>query len=178
MRNVKRTILVVLMSYIAFFAPWRLMWLVANVAVAKSGLTRVSDRTDKYWETRDLERVLTHNNWKVHYVPSVVLMIVSGMPGVELYGLTDTKTRDIYIADELSWNGRYATLAHEGGHAFATGALDEAEEEGFAEAVAFLVCHDGAKEHARYLAPIKLKAALAIIAYWPEIYAAADRLEW
>jgi hypothetical protein len=168
--------IVLLIAFVVQQAPWRLMVLAGETLVVHPGLTRVKDGVDKYWDCLNLEHRLMRDAYSVTYAPGAVVSLVGNM-GESLYGLTDPQARFIMIADELRWNERLAVLAHEGGHTLEPGGLSMSQGEAFAESVAMLVSHDGFREHARYLSSIRLTAIVTMIAYWPEIYRAADHLE-
>lgn len=168
----KRGVLAFLILMIFAHAPWKLMALAAETLVLHPGATRVSHENDQYWETMALYSRLTGMGWRVTVADELVSP--DGMPA---YGLTNTGTHEIEIDQTLSWNARYAVLAHEGGHTFQPSYATRAQGEVFAEAVATLVCHDGIREHARYLSLYKTDTLLVLLTESSAIYHAAAVLE-
>ena len=160
-----------LLFVLALHAPWRLMGLAAEVLVMSPGPTRVRDGGERYWDALSLEGKIASLNYSVRYQKGLSLM------GVPLYGLTNTEEHSVVIEAGLSWNARYAVLAHEAGHTLQPGWSDRAQGEAFAEGVAFLVSKDGCREHARYLSSIRGEALFMLLVEWPSIYHAAAVLE-
>jgi hypothetical protein len=167
----KKALLAFLTLAILMHAPWRLAALVAETMVAHPGLTRVSDGNDKYWDVMALEARLVDLGWELKYEKHINIW------GHEVYGLTNPEEHIIYVDADLSWNARFAVLAHEGGHVLQRGWYNRAEGDAFAEAVAALVAHDGLREHARYLSSFKMSAVWVMVTDWRAIYRAAGVLE-
>ena len=166
----KRLVLALLVTLIAFHAPWRLMALGVETVLMSPAHTRTSDGDDKYWKALDLELKLISLGWEVSYQPRLSLN------GQEVYGLTDPGPRIVLIDARLHWNARLAVLAHEAGHIMSPMGLTREQGEVFAESVGALVSHDGLREHARYLADVKAEVLVMAI-FWRDIYRAAAVLE-
>lgn len=167
----KRGLLTFLILTILAHAPWRIWGLAAETMVVHPGLTHMSQANDKYFEAQALQGRLETIGWSVSYVRNL------NMHGLQLYGLTNTDEHTIYVEEDLSWNARYAILAHEGGHTLQRGWYSRAEGEAFAEAVATVVTHDGIREHARYLAPFKMDALWMLLFDSSAVYRAAGILQ-
>lgn len=165
-----RAVLYTLLLVLAYQLPWRLLGLVAETLVMRPGITRMTAGHERYWDARDLQTRLEELGWTVKYEPG---LSVYGTPA---YGVTTPAERLIEIDAELGWDGRLATLAHEGGHVFQPVWLSPREREAFAECVALLVARDGPREHARYLASAKWELVLVTLGEWPRIYRAAEVL--
>lgn len=167
----KKTIATVLLTLIVVFAPWRLFVVVAETIVMKPGHLRETQRVDGYWQAMELEARLIALGWVISYQSNV------NYEGQEAYGITNNTVHQITIDENLRWNDRLAVLAHEAGHTQQPGWAGTAEGEAFAEMVATLVCHCGFREHARYLARVKVETLLMAFTEWDNIYAAAATLE-
>jgi hypothetical protein len=168
---VKKAVLVFLLLAIVVHAPWRLAGLVVETLVMHTGPTRMAHGTDKYWDVMALKSRLVDLGWEVKYEKKLIVF-----PGTPVYGLTIPDEHTIYVNADLSWNARYAVLAHEGGHVLQRGWYNQAEGDAFAESVAALVAHDGLREHARYLSSLKMSAVWIMVIDWRAIYRAADVL--
>ena len=166
-RNASIGVLAVLVASILAHAPWRLMVLFAEALVASPGHAVTSTANNKYWQCQDLWTTLERRlGWTVKFEDL----------NANLYGMTDTPHRIILINSSLSWNGRYAVLAHEGGHALQPSFISDTQGEAFAESVAALVAHDGLWEHARYIARVR-SDIFVLVVEWRAIYRAAAILE-
>ncbi len=159
-----------LLGFCAEHAPWRLMGLVAESMVLRAGNDRVITGTNRYWDEQDLELRLNMLGWSVEYIP---------LKERGFFGRTEFRGfgRKIFIDNSLSWNARYSVLAHEGAHGLQPLRMTEQQSEAFAEDVSALVCHDGFREHARYLASMRQDALLTALVYWREMYHAASVLQ-
>ena len=158
----------VLLTICAVNAPWRLSVLAIETLVMRPGHLRTprADENDNYWRARDLESRLTHLGWTVQYEPD----------SPYYYGITRFQNRSITINESLSWDGKFAILAHEGAHALQPARLTQEQSEIFAESVAALVVGPRVRESARYLAGLK-GDILTMGVYWQEIYRVAGILE-
>ena len=162
----KLILLSVLLTFVALHAPWRLSWLAIETLVMQPGYLRMPQGVDSYWHVKDLEARLTILGWTISYQPD----------SERYYGVTSYNQHTIVINESLSWNAKYAVLAHEGGHALQPPRLTQEQSEIFAESVAALVTGWKVREPARYMA--SLKGDLLIMAvYWQEIYRAANMLQ-
>jgi hypothetical protein len=168
---VKRVILAVLVAFILEHAPFKLAALVCETMFVHGGKTRVSTGNDKYWDALELEARIIGFGYSVAYQKDP-----KAYGRIPVYGMTDTEARTIVVDADLSWNARFAVLAHEVGHVFQPGWVDNKQAEVFAEAVATIVAGDGIREHARYLRQARGETVLMIIAEWQSIYAVADFL--
>lgn len=166
-----RTLLAVLSVVILLHAPWRLAALVCEAEVMHPGRVRMEQGNDGYWHAIELETRLIGVGFSVAYVKGL------SYAGQEVYGLTEIAQHKISVDADLSWDARYAVLAHEGGHVLQPIWLDGREPEAFAEMVAMLVAHDGIREHARYLAGLKSEVLVVALSEWQAIYHAAAVLE-
>lgn len=164
--------LAVLLVFIVFHAPWRLMVLVAEATAMTPSFTRISEDDSKYWEALDLQNRLAWFGWNVRYEHGL------NYNGNEVYGLTDRESHRIFIEKRLHWTQTYIVLAHEAGHILAPGwiASDESQSEVFAESVAAIATHTGLREHARYLSQHK-ESLWVVVMEWRRIYRAAALLE-
>ena len=167
----KKALFVLLLSTIAIHAPWRLMALAVETLVVQPGPTRFSSDNDKYWDALELEARLIDLGYMVGYGPQLIVN------GQSAYGLMAPGEHVIMIDQRLSWNARFAVLAHEGGHVLQRGWYTRAQGEAFAESVAALVAHDGLREHARYMSGFKMDAIWVMLTDWRAIYRAARTLE-
>lgn len=165
----RRLLSVILLTLLALTIPWRLAALFAEALVVSPGLTRTQSGTDDYWAALDLQARLERLGWAVQYKPGLA-------DDCGCYGLTSFHSRDIYIEDALSWNARFAVLAHEAGHTLEPPRLTENQGEVFAEAVATLIARDGLRDHARYLASMR-GDLFTMVAYEREIYATVATLQ-
>lgn len=156
---------------VAIHAPWRVMMLAAEVLVMAPGRVHVDQGTQHYWDALSLESKLETLNYGVSYAHGLEV------DGQEAYGVTDMEAHTITIDAELSWNARLAVLAHEGGHTLQPGWVTSRQAEAFAETVAMLVSHDGYREHARYLAHMRMDALFMMVVEWPAMMHAAAVLE-
>lgn len=165
----KRLLLLLVFAFVVEHAPWRLMALCAETMAMQPSRSHITQADDQYWDALKLESQLINLGWAVSYD--------DGMAAQNLYGLTVSRDHEIHIEKSLHWNQRFAILAHEGGHTLEPGYLDRAQGEVFAESVAALVAHDGLREHARYLARVKLVTVVTLLLEWQRIYRAAALLE-
>ena len=171
----RKIVLILLLAYIVEHAPWRLMALLAETFFVRSGSTRVAQTNDRYWEARMLQERIEEMGYSVKYTKNLSILTNVGVLGV--YGLTSPTHHTVEIEEGLSWDARYAILAHEGGHALSNSpihTLDEAEA--FAEAVATLVANNGLREHARYLSSRKMALFTVIMLDHAKIYRTAATL--
>lgn len=167
----KRVALLLLSTFIAFHAPWRVMALVVEAEFMKPGPVRFTQTTDHYWDCAYLERRLSNIGYSVAYRPNLRAL------GGPVYGYTNSHTHEIVVDANLSWDARYAVLAHEAGHVLQPWWLDGGQPEVFAEMVSTIMSRDGIREHARYLADQKLDVLVVALAEWPAAYHAAAALE-
>jgi hypothetical protein len=167
----KRGLLIILLTFIAFHAPWRLAALVAETLSLHPGETRFSQTDDQYWEAMQLEGRVIALGYRVGYVNGIV---VNGFPA---YGVTDNRQHLVEVDASLHWNARFAVLAHEAGHVVEPIWVHGQSAEVFAEMVAALVARDGLREHARWLSDSKGEVLLMALTEWPAIYHAAALLE-
>lgn len=167
----RKVLLAVLLTLIVTHAPWRLAVLGVESMFLTPGYARISTENTRYWDALDLTQSLENLGYRVEYVPKIVYN------GNEALGVTMPEMRKIFIDQTQTWNARFTTLAHEGGHVLQPAGLTEGQGEVFAEAVAFLVDGGGAREHARYIARYRGDTIVMLLAYWPEMYRAASLLE-
>lgn len=167
--RIRSVILLLLLLFIAEHGPWRLMALSAEVLTTPRGYVRTSNGNDQYWRALDLQGHLEAAGWRVSYD--------AGILDQGLYGYTDPLDHSIHVDASLSWNARFATLAHEGAHTLQPARLTVNQREVFAESVAALVTRDGLREHARYLALLKADFVTEAIVDWQAIYRAAGILD-
>lgn len=170
----RKYVVVALLACVWNLTPWRLLALLSETFVVHPGLTRVVQTNERYWDTMSLQERINELGYSVKYTKGLVIQ--TGMFEVTpIYGLTKKGEGSIAIEIEagLSWDARYAILAHEGGHIFQSEMYSQAEGEAFAEAVAMLISHDGVREHARYLANRKLALFTLIALDSARIYRAA-----
>lgn len=168
----KKTLLFILLSFITLTFPYRVVALTAAMLTVNAGATRVDEGNDQFWRAIDLELALNDLGADVMYQKDLNFM------GRAAYGLTNKGTREIYIEEKLSWNGRLAVLAHEAGHLLQPRWLNEQQAECFAEGVATVFVRDNIREHARHLAMYsKGDCLLVFIAEWHSIYQTASMLE-
>jgi len=170
-------ILALLLAVIVAHTPWRLLALFAETFVVHPGLTRVVPTNTRYWDTLILQERIAELGYPVTYVRDLMVPI-NMFQVMPVYGVTEKDGGKVSIRIEagLSWDARYAILAHEGGHIFQSEGYSGAEGEAFAEAVAMLVSHDGIREHARYLANRKLALLTVIALDHAKVYRAAATL--
>ena len=142
-------------------APFRLAAVVLESLLVTPGYIQTVPGTHHYWDARNLEDRLKQYGWAVNYAPTPT----------GYFGITIPMTRTITIDENLSWDERYRTLAHEAGHTQQVN-LTTAQGEVFAECVATLLTHDRLREHARYLSIYRADLWTAVI-YWQDIYHAA-----
>lgn len=167
----KKTLLALLTLLILAHAPWRLMALVSETLVLSPTQLRFSQANDKYWDAIDLEVRLIGLGYEVGYHRGLELQ------GQAAYGLTSVGAHTVSVDADLHWNARYAVLAHEAGHILEPIWCSTRQGEAFAEMVSALVSHDGLREHARYLASMKVDVLMMALTEWPAIYHAAATLE-
>lgn len=167
----KKILLALLIAFAVQQAPWRLGVLFVEVMLATPGQQRLTQEDDKYWDVQNLESRLAAFGWDISYVPNLT---ANGRPA---YGVTRAGDRTMGIEENLHWNDRLVTLAHEGGHTFQPASLTRNQGEAFAESVATLVAHDGYREHARYLSALRADFIIVSIVEWRAIYRAAGMLK-
>jgi hypothetical protein len=166
----RKLVLAFLALMILAHAPWRLLAVAAEAEVMSPGLTRMPQTSTHYWDELALEARLVDLSWEVGYQPHL------NVDGIAVYGVTIPSHHAIFIEEGLSWDARYAVLAHEGGHTLQPGWLSERQDEVFAEMVAAVVS-GGVREHARYLSSSKVDVIVVLVTEWPAIYSAAAVLE-
>lgn len=166
----KRILVFVLAVFLVLNAPWRLMGLGAEMFLLHPGAPHFSATSVHYWDIEALENRLMALGWNIHYARDIT---VYGQPA---YGITAPQEHIIAVDADLSWDARYAILAHEAGHTQQPYWVNATEGDCFAESVATLVAHDGLREHARYLASRKWTCAMLMVAEWQAIYHAAATL--
>ena len=166
-----RRLLLVLSLLLVLLAPWRLIALTTEALWMSPGLERERQTNTRYWDVQDLEQRLRRLGWTVSYERDL-------MKNSNAFGITTFWDRRIQIDSALSWDERYTVLAHEAGHTLQPLRLTEQQAEVFAESVSLVLCHDGVREHARYLANLKADLIPTLLVYWPEVYRAADTLHW
>jgi hypothetical protein len=150
----KRIAIALLLAFALEHAPFRLAALVTETLVMKPGPVRVVHPNDRFWDAIDLETRLLSMGWQVMYRPIL---------GAGLFGVTDSRQHTITVDSSLKWNARYAVLAHEAAHTLQPFWLSTEQGEAFAEIVSMLLCHDGLREHARYLADKKVDVVLVAL---------------
>lgn len=165
-----RSLLAALVLFVLASAPYRLIALVATSFVVTPGYTQVANTNDDYWHAMNLAGRLGSMGWTVSYVDNLSLMFHQ-----EIYGATVPAAHTIYIEGTLSWDARYAILAHEGGHVLQKAWMDVDGGECFAESVASLMS-GRLREHARYVSTSRWSCAALVAADWPAIYHAAATL--
>lgn len=170
----KRTLLALLLTYVALSFPWRLAALGVEVFTVKPGQTRFTDKNDHYWDALQLELNLIRLGYKVQYVRDLEVHEPGGSHKVD--GVTYPALHLIQIEEALSWNARAGILAHEGGHALQPLWVQGEDGESFAETVAALVGGNGLREHARYMSRFKGAFFFIAIAEWRAAYSAAAQL--
>lgn len=163
----RKWVLAFVLAGLMVHMPWKVAATVVEAEWLRPGRAHLTQRTDAYWRALSLEARLVNLGYTVTYKHGLSYM------GVEAYGLTVRSTHQIFIEESLSWNDRFAVLAHEGGHVFEPGWLVGWQSDVFAEMVAMLVADDGIREHARWLAGAKLDVLVVGLAAWPEVYHAA-----
>jgi hypothetical protein len=163
----RKILLTILLTIIVFGAPWRLMVLVGEAFAITPSHSVLSPNNDEYWREQALEMRLRSMGWQVFYETDMNYM------GQPVYGLTDSSEHIIRIEKSLSWNARFAVLAHEAGHTVQPWWLDRMEGDVFAESVATLITGN-IREHARWLSVAKFETLFTILTEWPRIYTAAD----
>ena len=161
------TLLVLFVLVVVVHAPWRLLLLAGEVALVRPGVVRMPSGQNNYWLVQDLSIRLNELGWEVRYIPM----------DPSQYGMTQPDAHLISINETLSWNARYATLAHEAGHTLQPYWMNKRQGEAFAEGVSYLVTGDSAVENARYLAHSRIDTLLTLLTEWREIYHAATLLE-
>lgn len=166
----KKTLLVIL-ALLLVHAPWRIALVTAEALYLNPGLTQEVTTNDKYWQVMELESKLIAYGFEVQYKKQVDLL------GDPAYGVIDPAMHTITIDASLSWDMRYAVLAHEAGHHLQPVWANRNQREVFAELVSTLVSHDGYREHARYLARTKIDLLVMVLLDWPAVYHAAAVLE-
>ena len=169
----RKLVLALLLAFIVEHAPWRLMALFAETFVTRPGLTRVVQTNNRYWDALALQERIEELSYTVEFTKDLTYQ------GVPVYGLTMSSRHSVQVEAALSWDARYAVLAHEGGHmALGQSPMYTSEEhEAFAECVALLISHDGIREHARYLSTHKLALFTVIALDSARIYRAAAILQ-
>lgn len=164
----KRILLTVLTVFILAHAPWRLMSVAVDAFVVRPGFTQISSGDERYWDALQVEANIVRLGYRVEYAPNLI------SDGQRAYGITVYHERMVYIDESLHWNMRLAVLAHEGGHILAPWAMNEGQEEIFAEAVSAVVTGES-REHARYMSSRK-QEIFTMFAFWTRIYRAAALL--
>lgn len=169
----RKLLLALLLAFIVEHAPWRLLALMSEALVLRPGLTQVVQTNDRYWDAQALQIRLYALGWTVTYQHPVV------MGEQEVYGQTILQLHLIQVDSALSWDARFAVLAHEGAHALQDIPewSDSGEGEGFAEAVAAVMAQDGFREHARYLSSHKLALLNTIVFKHARVYRVAALLQ-
>jgi hypothetical protein len=170
----KRTLLAVLTVFILAHAPWRLIVLGVEVFFVSPGHTRISDQNTRYWEALALESNLIRIGWAVKYETPLTMMTRQGP--IKVYGLTVTEEHTVYVDAVLSWDARYAVLAHEAGHVLQPNWMDYAKGDVFAEIIAALVVRDNPREHARYLSAYRGDFLIVALTEWRALYRSAALL--
>ena len=165
---IKHAVVTLLLAGIILYAPWRLMVLTYYVFTTPAAMVESDPGHTRYWDAQNLQVRLERLGWTVEYASSL-------HEGV--YGGTTFHTRSIQILDSLSWNARFAVLAHEGGHTLQPGWANHGHGEAFAETVAALVTRSNYRNHARYLARVRGDYLIMIITDYPALYRAASMLE-
>lgn len=169
----KKVIALLLALYIALYTPWKLCALMTETFFVSPGLTRTVQTQAHYWEVALLQERIAELGYPVTFTKDLSVPTMFG--AMPVYGLTmkgDGKV-SIQVEAGLSWDARYAVLAHEGAHIFQSERYTESEGEAFAEAVATLMSHDGLREHARYLAGKKLALFTILMLDSAKVYRAA-----
>src|SRR5262245_44588922 len=110
----KTLVLVLLLAFIAEHAPWRLMGLMVETFFTRPGLTRVAQTNERYWDAQMLQDRLEQLGFEGSYEKDLTVMTRQGL--IPVYGLTTFPKHTVQVEAALSWDARYAVLAHEGGH--------------------------------------------------------------
>jgi len=165
-----KIILAILVAFILSHAPWRLAVLGVETFAMTPSHTRVDTGNEKYWDVLRLQYRLGALGWTIEYAPNLQFN------EQQAYGLTSFDGHIIVVDSDLSWNGRYSVLLHEGGHILAPYWANRGQAEAFAETVAALAAHDGLREHARYLSLYKEDFVIAVLLNWRDVYRAAALL--
>jgi hypothetical protein len=175
---VRKYILASILAVVLCFVPWRLGALLAETFVVHPGLTRVVQTNSRYWDVAILQERIEELGYPVKYTKGLTVQI-NMFQMMPVYGVTrkDDGKVSIEVEADLSWDARYAILAHEGGHIFQSEIYSGPEGEAFAEAVAMLVSHDGIREHARYLSNKKWALFTIVALDSARIYRAAAVLQ-
>jgi hypothetical protein len=171
---VKKYVVAALLAAYLLFIPWKLVALLAETLVVHPGLTRTVQTNDRYWDTLVLQERIEELGYPITYTKGLTIQ-ANLFQMVPVYGVTrkDDGKVSIEVESELSWDARYAILAHEGGHIFQSELYSHEEGEAFAEAVAMLVSQDGIREHARYLSNKKFALLSVIVLDSARVYRAA-----
>jgi hypothetical protein len=174
----RKYILASILALVLCFVPWRLYALLGETFFVHPGLTRTVETNKRYWDVAILQERIEELGYPVKYTPGLTVQI-NMFQMMPVYGVTRKNNGNVSIEVEegLSWDARYAVLAHEGGHIFQSEIYSGAEGEAFAEAVAMLVSHDGIREHARYLSNKKWALFTIIALDSDKIYRAAAVLQ-
>lgn len=165
----RRVVVSVLLTLLVLLMPWRVMRLTVAMLLTKPSAPQMVSGDDRQHDTELLAMRLGELGYDVTFEGELSIW------GQAVYGYTDKTHHVIKVDEALSWNARYAVLAHEGAHVFQPIGT-RADAECFADAVAYLVADDGTRTHAQYLSRSKFDCALENIAFWPEEYAAARLL--
>lgn len=167
-----RTLVVsILLAWLWALTPVRLLLLSADSFLHHPGMTRVETGNDAYWKVLDLSMRMGALGWDVGFEHPLDLN------GLIIYGVTDPTRHTIRVDSALSWDARYAVLAHEAGHTLAPPGLSYPEHECFAEAVAYVYVGDRATEHGRYLSSSRWTCLGLYLSDSSSIYAAVALLK-
>jgi len=174
----RKYVLAGILAVVLSFVPWRLYALLGETFFVHPGLTRTVETNQRYWDAAILQERIEELGYPVKYTKGLTVQ-VNMFQMMPVYGVTRKDDGKVSIGVEagLSWDARYAILAHEGGHIFQSEMYSGSEGEAFAEAVAMLVSHDGIREHARYLSNKKLALFTVIALDSARIYRAAAVLQ-
>lgn len=168
----KKIVLALLLAFIIEHMPWRLLVLAVEVFVLSPAPTRISMDDSHYWDALTLEGRLIHLGWAVSYKKDLM------MNGRRAYGITMPDERRIFVDADLHWTARHTVLAHEAGHTMQPNWIDSrGQAEAFAESVAYLLSHDGVREHARYLSAHRAEFLFMVLTEWPTMYRMASMFE-
>lgn len=171
MRRLKIALVGWLVVTVLLTFPWRLLVLTTEALAMEPSMVQQRADHDHYWDAQTLEvRLQVRYGFEVVYVPAL-------LEDNHVYGRTMWwPKRQIEIDEGLSWSERWRVMTHEAGHVLQPQRLSTQEKEVFAEAVSALLTGDGLREHARYLAEVKVALPLTMLLEWQRIYAAADAL--
>lgn len=165
--KIKSFVLGVVLVWLWSVMPFRLIALSGEMFLVRPGGPHLVQGSTRYWDAINLEARLEGNGWSVTYAPNL------SYHGQRAYGLTIPSEHAVIVDADLSWDGRYAILAHEGGHTLQPIWAGTQEGDCFAEGVATVLLGDGIRDHARFLGGVRWTCLGVFLVEHRAIYRAA-----